>query len=257
MCLHLDVGGGIALEDERLARTLLSAGTSSAGLTFLGVEASGTPLFADTVAHRSGVAGVREALARLDAEESAIASYAAALVGWHAASGHCVRCGAAAQLEAAGHQRRCSACGAVSFPRTDPVVMVLPTSGTRCLLGRRHGGRERTWSPVAGFVEAGESFEDAAHRETLEETGVTIARTRYVTSQAWPFPGSLMTAFIGEADEAEAPDPAPGEFDEARWFTRPGLRQAVRTDSVRLPPTFTIARTLVDRWLTDAAPSVP
>ena len=150
----------------------------------------------------------------------------------------------------AGHVRACTspACGAVHFPRTDPAVIVLVTHGERALLGRQPQWDAGVYATLAGFVEPGESLEDAVAREVHEETGVRLASVRYHSSQPWPFPASLMIGFTAEAaDDAITVDH--DELEDARWFTRGELRAGVEAATLRMPGRLSIAYRLVSEWL--------
>jgi NAD+ diphosphatase len=150
----------------------------------------------------------------------------------------------------AGHVRLCPACGAQHHPRTDPVVIMLVVDGDRVLLGRQPSWPPGRYSALAGFVEAGESLEEAVAREVLEESGVSVREPHYVASQPWPFPASLMLGFVaayggGEAAVRDA------ELEDVRWFTRDELAAAARdcAGTLQLPPPLAIARRLIDGWL--------
>lgn len=188
-------------------------------------------------------------LSPLDAE---LAATAAALTRWHAAHGFCARCGAATEPAQGGWQRDCPACGAHHFPRTDPVVIVLVTHGGTVLLGRSPGWPEGMYSLLAGFVEPGETVEAAARREVFEEAGVRLAEVRYLASQPWPFPASLMIGVRARALGREiALDPA--EIEDALWLTREETLAAFagRHPRVRPPREGAIAGFLLRAWLAD------
>ena len=194
---------------------------------------------------------VRHIAPRLAQDEGGLIAYAAALLNWHRRHRFCSACGHPSDVEEAGLLRRCPACGAQHHPRTDPVVimLVLDEPRDRVLLGRQASWPPGRYSALAGFVEPGESLEDAVAREVLEEAGVEVAGARYVSSQPWPFPSSLMLGFtVGYVDgDAVATD---GELDDARWFGRGELEAAVAgRGGVHLPPPVAIARTLIDGWL--------
>jgi NAD+ diphosphatase len=187
---------------------------------------------------------------RLPAEEAALAAHARASIDWHARHPHCAVCGGRTQPVFGGAQRNCVECSAEHFPRTDPVVIAVVGRGERCLLGRGHGWPERLYSALAGYVEPGEALEDAVRREVQEETGVRVGALRYLASQPWPFPSSLMIGFLGEAESEEiALDAA--ELADARWFTRDEVRRALEGGDAGLwvPPPFAIAHHLIRAWL--------
>lgn len=182
----------------------------------------------------------------LPPDEANLAAHARALVLWHDATLYCGKCGSASQPEAGGNTRRCCNpdCHKEIFPRTDPAIIVLVAQGDKCLLGRQENWPEGRYSTIAGFVEPGESLEDAVRREVYEETNIRVGAVSYHSSQPWPFPSALMLGFVAEAtsDEIVLND---GELQDARWFTRKQLQ----SDEVGLPFKISIARRLVDHWL--------
>jgi NAD+ diphosphatase len=241
--------------------------------SLLGLDTDG-PLFAADVsgleaervaelARGGAFADLRKAGPLVSAEDAALMAYARGIVSWHRQSRYCGTCGSATVSEHAGHMRRCTnaACGAEIYPRTDPAVIMLverPASGgepARCLLGRHRRLPPRAYSTLAGFVEPGESLEEAVAREVLEETGVRVSRARYLASQPWPFPASLMLGFRAVADSEEITVDG-HELEEARWFTAAELADfgewGDERASLRLPRRDSIARALVDAWLADA-----
>jgi NAD+ diphosphatase len=194
--------------------------------------------------------GLRAAAAVLPQADGGLAAHAAALVNWHRRHGHCAVCGAPTVIAEGGIVRHCPRCGADHHPRTDPVVIMLVTDGDRVLLGRQRVWPPRRYSALAGFVEPGESLEEAVAREVHEEAGVEVGPPEYVASQPWPFPTSLMLGFIapwrsGELRRVDA------ELEDVRWFTRDEVLGALdgREDGpLGLPPRFAIARRLLERW---------
>lgn len=182
----------------------------------------------------------------LPAADAAILAQARGLMHWRTRHRFCATCGAACTARDAGHVMVCGGCGAHHFPRTDPAVIMLVTHQDRALLGHPTRFRDmRLFTTLAGFVEPGESLEEAVAREVWEEAGIRVGNVRYESSQPWPFPSSIMLGFTAEAeDDAITADPA--ELVEARWFTRDALRQA---DGFVLPPDMSIARRLIDAWL--------
>ena len=182
----------------------------------------------------------------LPAEEANLAAHARALVLWHGLQRHCGVCGSPSRADSGGNTRICSGddCGAQSFPRVDPAIIVLVSSGDRCLLGRQRDWPEGRYSTIAGFVEPGESLEDAVRREVAEETNIAVGDVRYHSSQPWPFPSSLMLGFnaVAHSSDIRLND---GELEDAQWFTRKELRSGFP----KLPYRLSIARRLVDRWL--------
>ena len=185
--------------------------------------------------------------------DSAILAYARGLAHWHARHGFCGVCGSPSLSEKAGHQRRCSnaACNAVHFPRTDPaVIMLLHDGGDRCLLGRQPVWPPGMHSTLAGFVEPGESLEEAVAREIFEEVALPVAveDVVYHSSQPWPFPSSIMLGFYARTAFAE-PVPAEDEIESAAWFTRDQLRASPEDETFKLPRRDSIARRLIEDWL--------
>ena len=179
--------------------------------------------------------------------------HAVGLVNWHLAHPRCARCGAATEVVKGGAVRRCPDDGSEHFPRTDPAVIVLITDGgDRCVLGRQPVWPPGRYSTLAGFVEPGESAEQAVVREVREESGLLVRDVRYVASQPWPFPSSLMLGFTAVCDADARPRAADGELEDVRWFTRDELREAASWGTgpgLQLPGVVSIARHLVDGWL--------
>jgi NAD+ diphosphatase len=208
-------------------------------------------------AHATGgeLIDVRALAPSIAGPEAAILAEARSLVDWHARHRFCAQCGAPTAVAAAGWVRRCPACKASHFPRTDPVVIMLAVRGDRALLGRNRRRAGARFSCLAGFVEPGETLEEAVRREVREESGIRCGRVRYVASQPWPFPSSLMMGFLAEAlTEDIAVDPE--ELAEARWFGRDELcemvaRAAAGPDDptqVSVPPPLAIAHQICRRW---------
>jgi len=191
---------------------------------------------------------LRQLLPLLPAAAAELATLATALVAWHRSAGFCPRCGQATVVYAAGASRWCPGCAEELFPRTDPAVIVAVTDDTdRLLLAHQSAWQPGRFSILAGFVEAGESLEQAVHREVAEETGLSLDRLRYVASQPWPLPRSLMLGFRAHA--ASGPLRPDGvEISQARWFSRLELSQAVANQSVSLPGSASIADHLIRQW---------
>ncbi len=192
-----------------------------------------------------------QAMSSLSSAELAAYGTARALVGWHARHRFCAQCGAATVLTKGGWQRNCTACPAEHFPRTDPVTIMLVEHQGNLLLGRQPRFPERRFSALAGFVEPGETIEEAVAREVLEEAGITTRDVTYVASQPWPFPSSLMIGCHAYTD-----DPAitldRNELEDARWFTRAEVEAAMAGDEDApfiAPPVTAIAHQLVRWWL--------
>lgn len=223
-------------------------------LTLLGVDDDGVAYFAEHAPTRGddGWADLRQVGAALGARDAGLMVTAVALDNWLRTHLRCPRCGAPTQFNAAGWSRHCPEDGSEHFPRTDPAVIVLVLDREdRALLGRQGRWAEGWFSTLAGFVESGESAEAALRREVLEESGVVIADgpddIRYLGSQPWPFPCSLMLGYHAWTDDPRI-EVDGDEIVEARWFTREELAAACALGQVRLPPSVSIARRLVERW---------
>jgi NAD+ diphosphatase len=180
--------------------------------------------------------------------EASVLAHARGLMHWRVRHRFCGVCGGACEPRSAGHAMVCTACGAQHFPRTDPAVIMLVVRGDRCLLGHSHRfPNTAMYSTLAGFVEPGESFEEAVRREVLEEAGIAVGEVRYHSSQPWPFPSSIMIGFHAEGlSEAITIDPE--ELRDARWFTRAELADPA-AHGFQLPHADSIARRLIEDWL--------
>lgn len=186
---------------------------------------------------------------QLESTEASVAAFCRAIFHWHRQHQYCGACGQPTRPREGGHARYCSnaECGAKHFPRTDPAIIVLVTRGDRCLLGHQRGWPKGMHSTLAGFVEPGETLEQAVVREVKEESGITVDSVRYVKSQPWPFPASLMLAFHATAiDEAIQVDGT--EIESAAWFTRDELLSP--PDSTFFyPPPYSVAGQLIQDFL--------
>lgn len=181
-------------------------------------------------------------------DEASLAVHAVGIARWHQTHGHCARCGAVTEVAEAGHTRVCPSCGAHHFPRTDPAVIMLITDGEdRVLLGRQPVWPEGRFSTLAGFVEPGETLDDAVRREVMEEVGIKVGTVTYAGSQPWPFPSSLMLGFFGEALSADITVDH-NEIAEARWFTRQEVTEMTASSDLLLPPNVSISRWLLQSW---------
>lgn len=190
--------------------------------------------------------GLREVGAVLDDRDAGLLVHAVGLRNWHATHPRCSRCGAPTRTDQGGAVRVCDEDGSLHFPRTDPAVIVLVTDGAdRCVLGRQPVWPPGRYSTLAGFVEPGESAEQAVMREIAEESGLVVRDVAYRGSQPWPFPSSLMLGFRAVCDPTAVPVASDGELEDVRWFSRDELRGG----SAVLPPEVSIARALVDEWL--------
>jgi NAD+ diphosphatase len=256
----LVVDAGRALVDEHDALVVSPPADSPSGERyFLGIAAptdadAAIGVFAVAAAlpdpPPSGMkaANLREVGANLSDADAGLFAHAAALEQWHARHVRCPLCGAATVVALAGHIRRCVNDGSEHYPRTDPAVIMLVTDGDdRCLLGRQPSWPAGRMSTLAGYVEAGETLEHAVVREVFEEVGVSVDDVRYVASQPWPFPSSLMLAFTAKASTTELHIDG-DEIAEARWLTRDELRTAITDGSLRLPMSASVAFYLIDGW---------
>jgi len=180
----------------------------------------------------------------LPADEGGLAAYARAMAVWRARHRYCGVCASQLVPERAGHVMRCLKCGHESFPRIDPAIIVLVADGDRALLGRQASWPPGRYSTIAGFVEPGESLEDAVAREVLEETAVRVRTVNYHSSQPWPFPSSLMVGFHATADSNQLVQ-VTNELEHARWFTREELLKGPPL----LPPSQSISYRLITTWL--------
>jgi NAD+ diphosphatase len=211
----------------------------------------GHPVFvveqdADTLTSRvrdTDYADLRAVGGLLPRDEAGLLAYARALVYWRARHRYCGSCGARTVPRDAGHAMSCPDCGAQAFPRIDPAIIVLVSDGSRALLGRQASWPAGRYSTIAGFVEPGESLEDAVAREVREETAIEVHGVRYHSSQPWPFPSSLMLGFEAAAatDRISCPD---GELEDARWFEPEDLAAG----RVLLPPETSISFRLIRDW---------
>lgn len=252
-----------------------AAAEESAAVIFLGRDAGGVAWFAEDISARApldaedrergpapAVAGLPEdAVWRdlrafgvaLPAGEAAVLAYARGMVFWHQAHRFCGRCGTPTESRRAGHLRACTneTCGAPGFPRTDPAVIMLVTDGDRCLLGRQAKWPEGMVSTLAGFVEPGETLEEAVAREVAEEAGITVGAVTYRGSQPWPFPSSLMVGFWAEAVTTDIRVDQ-DELEEAMWVRRADLAGFGEVGDGRsgwkLPRRDSISRWLIETW---------
>jgi NAD+ diphosphatase len=186
----------------------------------------------------------------LPQRDGALLAYARGLAYWHQRHRYCGVCGAPTEVKAAGHQRQCTDrdCATVQFPRTDPAVIMRVTCGNRILMARQAMWAQGMHSVLAGFVEPGESLEDAVAREVFEEVGLRVRNIHYFGSQPWPFPASLMLGFTAETD-SDAFDLHDGEIESARWMTRMELLNSPEDESFRLPRADSISRRLIEDWV--------
>ena len=228
--------------------------------SFLGIEAgrvyfalAAEALDADRRAGPWTWIGLREAANQLPAFEAGLFAYAKALLLWQTRARYCPACGTATAVRRAGHSTRCGSadCGLEQFPRTDAAIIVLVTDGPRALIGRQTGWPPKRYSTLAGFVEPGESLEDALRREVFEESGVRVGDCQYQSSQPWPFPASLMLGF-----RAQALDPRitlGDELEDVRWISSNDLLDEVECGSLRMPFPISVSFRLLADWLLESA----
>lgn len=219
------------------------------GLIFLGLQ-DGAPWFAGAL--EDGVApkgpDFRVFAIKAPADLACISGRARALLAWHARRRWCSNCATELKSMDGGTRRTCPNCGVEHYPRTDPSVIMLPYSGDRCVLGRQASWPEGLYATLAGFMEPGETIEEACAREVDEEIHLKVLQANYVASQPWPFPSSLMIGLMAEIEPGEVrPD---DDLEDARWFTRDEVHALYDTEVVRYAPkNFSISRLLIDRWL--------
>ncbi len=226
-------------------------GTDADGTAYFGVAGPLPKPQAATDADGSGIrpTSLRQAGPLLSDRDVGLMTHAVALANWHAVHRHCPRCGAITEPEMAGHSRRCVADGSEHFPRLDPAVIMLVTDpDDRALLARNAQWPERRVSILAGFVEPGESAEQAVAREVFEETGISVSDTRYVGSQPWPMPHSLMLGFRAQATGSLVITVDQEEIAEAGWFSRDELRARIAAGDIKLPPPVSIAHRIIESW---------
>jgi NAD+ diphosphatase len=196
-----------------------------------------------------GFKTLREVGGNLDAEDLALAMHAVGLANWHESHTHCSKCGAQTVSDLGGSVRVCVKDSTQHHPRTDPAVIVLVRDAAdRILLGHQPIWPDKRFSTFAGFVETGESFEECVSREIFEEAGVYPSQVKYITSQPWPFPASIMIAFEAIADRPEDARPDGQEITEVRWLSRDEMKQAVATGEILLPPGISVARRMIESW---------
>ncbi|MCA9688719.1 MAG: NAD(+) diphosphatase [Myxococcales bacterium] len=254
--------GGVARPAWVPAGRLQALVDAGAQAVLLGIDSGGRPRFAVDVSALADPRGdgplvgegkpidLRSIAPSLDPGDAGTLAQARSLLEWHAAHPRCARCGAPTRAQDGGYRRRCDACQADHFPRTDPVVIMLVCRGDRCLLGRKPTFPPGLFTCLAGFIEPGETIEAAVRREVREESGVVVGRVRYVASQPWPFPSQLMIGCEAEA-LTDAIDTDDDELEEARWIPRDRARaliDGVDPDGLFVPPPSAIAHHLIRGW---------
>ena len=238
----------------------LLLGQDADGVVYFGVSAA-LPPAPPGIAVGSEASGVRPAYLReagtlLGDRDAGLFTHAVALANWHDTHTHCPVDGTPTVPDPGGHSTRCPADGTEHFPRTDPAVIMLVTDpDDRCLLARNAAWPGKRVSILAGFVEPGESAEQAVAREVDEETGIKVTNVRYVGSQPWPMPRSLMLGFRADAPAGQDIMPDAEEIAEAYWFSREGLVAAIESREIVLPPPVSIARQIIELWYGGPLPS--
>lgn len=218
----------------------------------------GRPVFAveldapepPSLADAAEFADLRTTGALLPADDAGLLAYARAMVYWRQRHRFCGACGGPTQPASAGHVMHCAACGTDAFPRIDPAIIVLISDGERALLGRQAAWPPGRYSTIAGFVEPGESLEDAVAREVREETGANVVDVHYHSSQPWPFPSSLMIGFLATASGTDPIVLHDAELEDARWITR----AEIAGGGIGLPPPTSISFRLIAEWYDRDAP---
>ncbi|HUO02211.1 MAG TPA: NAD(+) diphosphatase [Rhizomicrobium sp.] len=249
------------LKDKRAAFLAGSEIAPDSFCVFLGLR-DGRPLFAAALpdsetpplAAHGDFHDMRAAAFILPDTDTAIAGQAKALIDWHRRHGFCPNCGNATEIQDGGYRRVCPRCGAEHFPRTDPVVIMLPILGDECLLGHNKRFPEGFYSAFAGFLEPGETMEEGVKRELKEEADVTVGDVRYHASQPWPFPSSLMLGCYAEALSKDFRIDGK-EIESARWMHKNDVRERLaqpKDDGLKLPAVIAIAHTLIADWANQA-----
>ncbi len=239
------------------ARLVDSFASEEVPRIFLGLDGD-TAVFAIDVpeAGEQALAGLgyfrdaRVAASMVSLKDAAIIAQAKALIDWHQRHGFCPRCGAPTKLVDAGYRRLCGKCNAEHFPRVDPVVIMLATEGEACLVGRGKHFPPGMFSALAGFVEPGETIEEAVRRELFEKASVKIGEVTYYATQPWPFPSSLMIGCFAKAENRDI-KPDDIEIAEVRWVERKVARELIegkQVDGLRVPPPIAIAHHLIRTW---------
>lgn len=224
-------------------------GPAHAAEIFLGLSPDGVPWFASPAPETAVLSPLRGLMleGRVSDGELSILAQARSLVHWHERHGFCANCGAATEFADAGYRRICPACKAEHFPRTDPVVIIAVRDGGNILLGRQAAWAAGMYSALAGFVEPGETIEQAARREVYEEAGIRVGAISYIASQPWPFPSSLMIGLVGEAETRDVVVDTK-EIEDARWFGRDEVAQMLsrsHPEGLHASHPYAIAHTLL------------
>lgn len=266
--LMLFYGDRLVLSEERPHRPYLSGSAlddvveRADATIFLGIDPAGIPWFATDMGGEPPL-GIESRLVDLrtlaleglvEADAFGPAAQARAMLFWHRRNRFCGVCGHPTEVAAAGYQRNCPACGTQHFPRTDPVVIMLISDGDKALLGRQTRFATGMYTCLAGFMEPGETVEDAVRREVAEESSVKVGAVRYLASQPWPFPANLMLGCLGEALSTDV-EVDRTELEDCRWFGRDEVR-AMLADThpygLTTPMRIALARSLIEAWMDGA-----
>jgi len=260
----------VVTRDDQLELAFVSPAEAPAGTRFLlGVDAGGVAYFGVSAAREEELRvrssppdakpmALRTAGALLSDRDAGLLTHAVALAYWHDSHTHCPRCGTATVPAPAGHLTTCPADGTEHFPRLDPaVIMLVIDPEDRLMLARNALWPQGRMSVVAGFVEPGESAEHAVAREVYEETSIVVHQVRYLGSQPWPMPRSLMLGYEARAAGGQRINVDADEIGEARWFTRAELREAIETGDLGVAPSSSIARRLIEFWYGGELPDGP
>jgi NAD+ diphosphatase len=253
-----DAAATLGLMRPGIADSLASA---DAACIFLGLDGDAAVFALDVSqaadpANEGPLAGLgyfrdaRMAAQIVSIKDAAIIAQAKALIDWHQRHGFCPRCGASTRITDAGYRRVCGKCNAEHFPRVDPVVIMLATQGDACLVGRGKQFPPGMFSALAGFVEPGETIEEAVRRELMEEASAKVGEVTYYATQPWPFPSSLMIGCFAKAISREAKADQI-EIAEVRWIERGAARELIagkQVDGIRVPPPIAIAHHLIKTW---------
>lgn len=254
----LDASPQLGLLPTEVANSLASEGATR---IFLGLDGD-TAVFALDVSNLSDEAGAellksrghfveaRSAAQMVSLKEASIIAQAKAMIDWHRRHGFCPNCGSPTQLVDAGYRRLCANCNTEHFPRVDPVVIMLATHDDACLVGRGKQFPPGMFSALAGFVEPGETIEEAVRRELMEEASAVVSEVTYYATQPWPFPSSLMIGCFAKAENRDV-KPDENELAEVRWLERRVARELIKgkpAAGVRVPPPIAIAHHLIKTW---------
>lgn len=244
---HIHMNGDKTIVTDGKLQTFQQANSSTTIL--LGVDGSGAGWFASSTATEENLVDLRSLAVAgfLPQDELAILAQARSLLHWHEHHGFCANCGQQTEMQDAGYRRHCGACTTDHFPRTDPVIIIAVRHGTRMLLGRQSAWPEGMYSTLAGFMEPGETIEEAARREVFEEAGIRVGQITFHSNQPWPFPSSLMIGLIGEGlTDDIAIDPK--ELETARWFEEDEVRSMLdgtHAQGLKTPLPLAIAHHLI------------